>query len=276
MRPPPFEYLEPATVDEACAMLGSHVADVAVLAGGQSLVAQLNAREVRPAVVVAISGIAELRDTTRVGDAIRMGACVTQRAFQRHELAREVPLVLEALDHVGHVTTRNRGTIGGSIAFADPTAELPTALLALDGAVRLRSTAGERVLPAAELFLGPFRTALRPDELLTAVELPVAAAGWRWAFEQRHYRRHGKVSVAAGASPDGRAVRVALGGVGATPIGLPVQPEAGIGAAVAAAQALVVPAADHLATVAYRRRLLGVALTAALARVLGIDAEEAA
>lgn len=164
--------------------------------------------------------------------------------------------------------TRNRGTVGGSIAFADPTAELPTALLALDGAVRLRSAAGERTVAAAELFLGAFRSALRPDELLTAVEVPVAAPGWHWAFEQRHYRRHGKVSVAAGAAADGSAVTVAIGGVGATPLRLPVTPDTKVSDAVEAAQELLTPGPDHLASPAYRRQLLALALTAALTRVL--------
>lgn len=267
MRPAPFEYAEPGTVDEACALLTTHAGRVAVLAGGQSLVAQLNARTVRPAVVVGIRGLSGLTSADRVEDTLRIGAGVTQRAWQQHTLAEHAPLVRAALDHVGHVPTRNRGTIGGSVAFADPTAELPTALLALGGAVRLRSTAGERTLPAADLFAGRFRTTLRPDELLTAVEVPVAAVGTRWAFEQRHYRRHGKVSVAVTATPGG-ALTVAIGGVGDTPLLLPVTAETKVEAAVEAAQALLTPSPDHLASPAYRRQLLDLALTAALTRVL--------
>lgn len=267
MRPAPFEYLEPRTVDEACALLAEHAAGVAVLAGGQTLIAQLNAREVRPAVVVGIRAL-DLGAIARVGDTLRLGAGVTQRAFQQHALAALAPLLPAALDHVGHVPTRNRGTLGGSIAFAHPAAELPTALLAAAGGVRLRSAAGERTVAAAELFLGPCRSALRPDELLTAVEVPVAATGWRWAFEQRDYRRQGKVSVAAGAAPDGSAVTVALGGVGATPLLLPVTADTKIDEAVEAAQTLLTPNRDHLVSLNYRRQLLGVALTAALARVL--------
>ena len=268
MRPAPFEYLEPSTADEACELLAKHAASVAVLAGGQSLVAQLNAREVRPAVVVGIRRVADLARATRTGDTLTIGARVTQRAWQRDPLAEAAPLVMAALDHVGHVPTRNRGTLGGSIAFADPSAELPVALLALDGAVRLSSTEGERTVRAADLFLGAFRTARRADELLTAVEIPVAAAGSRWAFEQRHYRRHGKVSVAAGVAPDGGPVTVALGGAGRTPLRLAVDPEAGIDAALAAARELLVPGTDHLASLAYRGDLLDAALRAALTRVL--------
>ncbi len=268
MRPAPFAYLEPRTLDEACAVLHTHAGDVAVLAGGQSLVAQLNARTVRPGTVVAIRALVELTDSDRVEDALRIGAGVTQRGWQRSALADQAPLVRAALDHVGHVPTRNRGTIGGSIAFADPTAELPTALLALDGAVRLRSTAGERTVRAADLFLDRCRTSLRPDELLTAVEIPVATASTRWAFEQRHYRRHGKVSVAAVLSADG-TVRVAIGGVGDTPLLLPRTTETKVAAAVEAAQSLLTPSPDHLTSPAYRRQLLDLALTAALTRVLG-------
>jgi carbon-monoxide dehydrogenase medium subunit len=268
MRPAPFEYLEPRSVDEACALLATHAASVAVLAGGQSLVAQLNAREIRPAVVVGIRALTELVEATRDGDTLRIGAGVTQRGWERHDLADQAPLVLAALKHVGHVPTRNRGTLGGSIAFAHPAAELPTALLAVGGAVQLVSAAGARTVPADELFLGPCRSALRPDELLTAVEVPVSAAGWHWAFEQRDYRRHGKVSVATGAAPDGSAVTVALGGVGATPLLLPVTADTKIADAVDAAQELLTPTVDHLASLEYRRQLLTVALTAALTRVL--------
>lgn len=276
MRPAPFAYLEPRTVDEACAMLAEHAASVAVLAGGQTLVAQLNAREVRPAVVVGIRALAGLGLTARDGDVLRIGAGVTQRAWQRDPLAEGSPLVRAALDHVGHVPTRNRGTVGGSIAFAHPAAELPTALLALGGAVRLVSKQGERTVAATDLFLGPCRSALRPDELLTAVEVPVAAAGWRWAFEQRDYRRHGKVSVAAVAAPDGSALTVALGGVAATPVLLPVTADTKRDEAVEAAQELLTPNRDHLVSLDYRRQLLGVALTAALARVLAPAAGAAA
>jgi CO/xanthine dehydrogenase FAD-binding subunit len=264
MRPAPFDYAEPATVGEACALLAERAGEVAVLAGGQSLVAQLNAREVRPALVMGIRRLTELDGAAETGDTLRIGARITQRAWQQHPLAKTAPLLQAALDHVGHVPTRNRGTVGGSIAFADPTAELPTALLALDGAVRLRSSAGERTVRAADFFLGPFRSARRPDELLTAVEIPLAAAGRHWVFEQRHYRRHGKVSVAVVAAPDGGPVTVAVGGVGATPLCLPLAPDLGLPEAVAAATDLLVPGTDHLASDAHRRALLAAALTAAL------------
>lgn len=273
MRPAPFDYREPESVEEACLLLAEHPGQVAVLAGGQSLVPQLNARLRRPALVVGLARITELGGVTRDGAVLRIGATVTQRALQRSEQVRGgTPVLLTALDHVGHVPTRNRGTLGGSIAFADPAAELPVVLLGVGGAVRARSTEGERTIAAADLFAGAFRTALRPDELLTAVELPCSPPGWRWAFEQRHFRRHAKISVLAGTGPGGE-LAVALGGVGDVPVVLPgaaARHDAGGPAAVAAAAAdLVTPIADRYGSVDYRRALTVLAVTAAVGPVTG-------
>lgn len=261
MRPAPFRYREPRSLDEACAVLAAEPGEVAVLAGGQSLVPQLNARTRTPELVLAIGRVPELGSVTLDGDRLRIGAAVTQRAAQRAPLAARVPVLQEALGHVGHVPTRNRGTVGGSIAFADPTAELPLVLLALGGIAVAHSASGERRIPAAELFTGPFRTTLRPDELLTAVELPVADRPW--AFEQRHFRRHAKVSAVAGHDAGGALV-VAVTGVGGTPV---VVPAAAAGDVSGTAADLVVPTGDRYGSVTYRRRLVAVAVTAALSRV---------
>ncbi|BBG02400.1 MULTISPECIES: FAD binding domain-containing protein [Pseudonocardia] len=264
MRPAPFRYREPRSLDEACAVLAAEPGEVAVLAGGQSLVPQLNARTRTPQLVLAIGRVPELGGVTLDDDRLRIGAAVTQRAVQRDPLAARVPVLAEALGHVGHVPTRNRGTVGGSIAFADPAAELPLVLLGLGGSAVAHSASGERRIPAAELFTGPFRTSLRPDELLTAVELPVPAHPW--VFEQRHFRRHAKVSVVAGHDAGGALV-VAVTGVGETPVLVPV-PDTGDVAAVAATAAdLVVPNGDRYGSVTYRRRLVAVAVTAALSRI---------
>jgi carbon-monoxide dehydrogenase medium subunit len=276
MRPPPFEYLEPTTVAEACTELERHRERCAVLAGGQSLIAQLNARLRRPEFVLSIARIPELAATPLTGGELRIGAAVTQREVQRGTAGHALPLLCEALDCVGHVPTRNRGTVGGSIAFADPTAELPAVLLALGGSVRLRSADGERTVPAREFFLGPFRTAMWPDELLTSVCIPPPAGVW--AFEQRHFRRHAKVSVVAGLDGDA-GLTVAVAGVTDTPVLLPDAAErlAGAGsrtdgvASVAAAVAdMVTPNADHYGSPGYRRRLAAAATEAALRRVLGL------
>lgn len=264
MRPAPFRFREPRSLDEACAVLAAEPGEVAVLAGGQSLVPQLNARARTPDLVLAVGAIPGLGTLTVTGDRLRMGATVTQRAVQRDPLAAQVPVLLEALGFVGHVPTRNRGTIGGSIAFADPAAELPLVLIGLGGTVVARSVSGERRIPAGALFTGPFRTVLRPDELLIAVELPIPRHPW--VFEQRHFRRHAKVSALAG-HDDGGALVVAVTGVGGTPVAIP-RPDGGDPDAVAAAAAdLVVPTGDRYGPVAYRRRLVAVAVRSALSRI---------
>jgi carbon-monoxide dehydrogenase medium subunit len=273
MRPAPFEYLQPTTVEQACAVLAEHRGRAAVLAGGQSLVAQLNARQRRPEVVCDITRIPELAGVDVGGDRVSMGAAVTQRAAERGPASDALPVLGEALAHVGHVPTRNRGTVGGSIAHADPAAELPVLLLALGGSVRACSVDGERTIPAAQLFTGAFRTGLRPDELLTAVLLPVP--GGRWAFEQRDFRRHAKVSVVAGW--DGTRLTVAAAGVTDTPVivvnGVLDAPERAAREtaqeAARAAAGLVTPNADLYGAEPYRRRLVALAAEAAVRRVLG-------
>jgi carbon-monoxide dehydrogenase medium subunit len=228
-------------------------------------------------VVLSIGRVPELSVIELAGPELRLGAAVTQRTVQRSALAP--PVLREALDHVGHVPTRNRGTVGGSVAFADPTAELPAVLLALGGSVRLRHRAAERVVPAAELFTGPFRTAMRPDELLIDVLVPVPARNDRWAFEQRHFRRHAKVCAVAGAAEDRSTVSLALAGVTDTPVLVPDAvallhrvAEVGIDRARAdvadAVVGLVTPNADPYGSTAYRRRLAVEATSAALRRLL--------
>lgn len=262
MRPAPFEYVEPTSVADACAELHQRV-DAAVLAGGQSLIAELNARRRRPSALVGLRLIDELATVAERDGGLCIGASVTQRAVRGASAAPGV--LCEALDHVGHVPTRNRGTVGGSLAFADPTAELPAVLLGMGGSVCVRSVRGERVIEATELFTGPFRTALRPDELLTSVRLPVVVAGERWVFEQRHFRRHAKVSVVAGLR-DGR-VRVAVSGLADIPLLVQVLAEDADGLPEALAE-LVTPNADRYGSPAYRGRLVEVAARAAVRRLI--------
>jgi carbon-monoxide dehydrogenase medium subunit len=292
MRPPPFDYLEPTTVAQACAELERHRERCAVLAGGQSLIAELNTRLRRPEFVLSIARIPELAAVELTSSSggepggssaaqLRIGAAVTQRDVQRGLAGDTVPVLREALDRVGHVPTRNRGTVGGSVAFADPTAELPAVLLCLGATVALRSVAGERTVPAGEFFVGPFRTVMRPDELLVSVSLPIPAGGGGWAFEQRHFRRHAKVSVVAGLVDGlmgGRLV-VAAAGVTDTPVPLAdaaqrfgscASTSEGIAAVAAGVADLVTPNDDHYGSPEYRRRLAVAATDAALRRVLGI------
>ena len=183
MKPRPFDYARPDTVEEALAILAEHGDEARVLAGGQTLLAMLNLRLLAPAILVDISRIAEL-DGIREGDGrIEIGAAVTQnRLLDWPALAATLPLLAAALPFVGHFQTRNKGTVCGSIAHADPASEIPLVLAVLEGEVVLRSRGGTRVLAAAEFQQGMLATARAPDELITAVRFPVASGrGWRFA-----------------------------------------------------------------------------------------------
>lgn len=183
MKPPPFEYDDPSSVDETLALLAEHGDAAKLLAGGQSLVPLLNFRLARPDRLVDINKVAELDYLTLENGSLRIGALVRQSTLERSEdAARAVPLLREAVRFVGHVQIRNRGTVGGSVAHADPAAELPVALAALDARFRIRSARGDRTLAAEELFVTHLTTALEPDELLTEIEVPVPAVGTGYAF----------------------------------------------------------------------------------------------
>ena len=219
MKPAPFDYLRPCGVEEAVAALGEAGDDARILAGGLSLVPMMNFRVVTPAVVIDIGTIEELLAIEDDGPAVEVGAGVTQAALERWpNLARRLPLLADAFPHVGHYPTRARGTVGGSIAHADPSAELPLALAVLDGAVRLRSAGGERAVPARAFFEGPLETACREDEMVVATRWPSAARGGRHAFEEVALR-HGDFAIASCAVRlDDDLMTIGFGGVADTPI----------------------------------------------------------
>ena len=170
MKPARFGYRAPASLDEALPLLGL---ETAVLAGGQSLVPLLNLRLARPELVVDVNGIAELDYIRADEGALRIGALTRHLALERSELVgRRWPLLHKAVRLVGHPQIRTRGTVGGSVAHADPAAELPAALIALGARFHLRSSGGARALAASEFFLGPLYTAREEDELLVEVEVP--------------------------------------------------------------------------------------------------------
>ena len=198
MKPAPFDYLRPAVVEEALAALGEAGDDARILAGGLSLVPMMNFRVVSPAVVIDIGGLEELRQIVDEGSGIEVGAGVAQAALERWpDLAHRLALLAEAFPHVGHYPTRARGTVGGSVAHADPSAELPLALAVLDGTVRLRSAAGgERLVPARAFFEGALETACREDEMVVATRWPGAAPGARHAFDEVALR-HGDFAIAS-------------------------------------------------------------------------------
>jgi carbon-monoxide dehydrogenase medium subunit len=212
VKPPPFEYHAPATVAEAVALLG-WLEEAKVLAGGQSLVPLLNFRLARPAHLVDINGVPDLDRVYERDGGVAVGATVRQSTAERHPLlAARCPLVPLALHHVAHHVIRNRGTVCGSVAHADPAAELCAALLVLDGAVVARSQRGERTIAAADFFLGTFETALRPDELVAEVWFPRHGDDVALVEESR---RHGDYAM-AGVVRAGD--RLALFGVAPTPV----------------------------------------------------------
>lgn len=217
MKPAPFLYERPESVKEAVALLAEYGEDAKVLAGGQSLVPMLNMRLARPSVLVDVNRL-PLGEVTRVNGEWRVGALVRQA--DRRLL--EIPLLTECLPHVGHFVTRNRGTVGGSIAHADAAAELPLALTALGGSV---VTSGGRTIPAEELFVTHFTTILEPGELLVETLWPAASPVHSYAFEELA-QRHGDFALcmaAAVASPN--SLRVVLGSVVDRPTLLEVDPE---------------------------------------------------
>jgi aerobic carbon-monoxide dehydrogenase medium subunit len=195
VKPPPFEYRAPATLEEALELLARYGDEAKVLAGGQSLVPVLNFRLARPAVLIDLNGIAGLAGIRNGDGALRLGAMTRQRAAERSaEVAAAAPLVRDALGFVAHPQIRNRGTVGGSVAHADPAAELPAVMLALDARLGLRRGGAERWLTAGEFFTGLFSTALQPDELLVEIEVPRPPPGAGWAFDEVA-RRHGDYAL---------------------------------------------------------------------------------
>jgi aerobic carbon-monoxide dehydrogenase medium subunit len=222
VKPAPFDYARARSVEHAVELLDREGARV--LAGGQSLIATLNMRLSSPSLLVDINDIAGLDGIARHNGHVEIGALVRHAKAERSaELAQAAPLIARALPHIGHPAIRNRGTIGGSVAFADPAAELPACLLALDGEVDIAGPAGSRTVKADDFFKGLFDTALGPRDVLTAIRLPAATGDTRVGFAELA-RRHGDyamVGLAAAARANGKNltdVRLAFFGVGATPV----------------------------------------------------------
>lgn len=270
MKPVAFEYCRPDTLDEAVALLEEFGPDASVLAGGMSLGAMLNMRLVRPVAVIDIKRIAGL-DSVRVNGEIRTGATLRQAAaLEDGALMRAVPLLGLVLPHVGHFQTRNRGTLGGSVSHADPSSEIPLALVTLGGSVELQSKRGTRRVPARAFFLGILTTQRQPDELLTALLWPKADPEAGCAFAEIA-QRHGDFAIVACAAvatlkADGSlcTLTFGLGGVESRPIVadtgefLGQRADAALAAQIASATArAVTPLIDFKATGDYRRALVG-------------------
>jgi carbon-monoxide dehydrogenase medium subunit len=224
MKPVPFEYHRPATLAETFDLLDRYGDDGRLLAGGQSLVPALNLRLAAPRAVIDINRIPDLDGIRLTGDGLVIGALARQDVLERSPLVREhAPLIAAALPHVGHSAIRARGTIGGSLALADPAAELPACVVALGATIRVGRRGGSRDIEAAEFFRGVYTTALAPGEIVTEILVPRAAAGWRWGFDELA-RRHGDFALAgltAGAAVTAGAIaqpRLVFFGVGTRPV----------------------------------------------------------
>jgi len=222
VKPAPFAYKKARSLDEAVALLADQ--DARLLAGGQSLIASLNMRLSQPSLLIDINGIAGLDNITLKNNVVEIGALTRYAQAGRNEIiARHAPLIAKALPHIGHAAIRNRGTIGGSIAYADPAAELPACLLALGGEVVVTGPSGARLIAADDFFRGLFETALRPQEIVTAIRVPAARPDSRCGFAELA-RRHGDyaiVGLAASARAAGRGyvhMRFGFFGVGAKPL----------------------------------------------------------
>ena len=224
MKAPAFGYIQPKTVDDALECLQQHGSDATVLAGGQSLMASLNMRLSNPAVLIDINDIDELSGINMVENRLRIGAMTRQVELEHSTLvSQHAPLITMVIPHIAHPAIRNRGTIGGSIVFADPAAELPACMVALNGQMVAQGPDGGRRITATEFFQDLFETALADNELLTAIEIPVADENQRFGFRELT-RRHGDYAIVGlcassdWSSDDLTELRLAYFNVGPRPI----------------------------------------------------------
>lgn len=282
MKPPPFKYLAPDSLEQALELMAQYGKEAKLLAGGQSLIPAMNFRVAQPAVLVDLNRITALDYIQTQGDgSLAVGAMTRQRELEFDpQIAARVPLLHECMPHVAHPQIRNRGTLGGSLAHADPAAELPVVALASSARMRAQSSQGERWVEADQFFQGMFTTALQPGEILVEVVFPPAQAGTGWSFLEASRRRgdYAMMGVAAGLNLDAEGIcieaRLVYMNAGDGPIaarqaaaglaGQPAGPEA-FEQAAAAAQQEIDPLGNVHASVAYQRHLATVLTRRALA-----------
>jgi len=279
MKLPPFEYACPTSIFEAVALLASHDGEAKLLAGGQSLVPMMAFRVASPSLLVDLRKLAELRQIGITQDGVVLGAMVRWRDILEDErLKTEHPLLVAAVEHVAHYQIRNRGTVGGSIAHADPAAEMPGIVVTCEAQIAVMGKGGGRTIAAGDFFRGPLMTALEADEIITEIRLPLWPAKRRFGF-QEFSRRRGDFAMAAAAvfydEDNGKARNAHVGAIGVadSPLRLPSVEaiingqkvdDAVIAKAEAAASAAVDPADDIHASGAYRKALVGVMVERAL------------
>ena len=288
MKPPRFAYHAPQSLREASETLHELGEDAVVLGGGQSLVPMLNLRLVNPGHVVDLGAVPGLDGVTASNGTLEVGAMTTHRRMERDPLVGQVaPLAQRAASHIGYPAIRNRGTIGGSLAHADPAAEWPIVVLALDGEIALTSSSGRRAISGEDFFLSMFTTAKRPDEVLTSVRLSTRfARHWGFSEFQRRAGDFATVAVAVGCVIDSgriREARVGIAGVAERPLRCPEAEQALVAEvrepereAAAAAREVVEPVSDCHGSAAFRKRLVFAetlrAATQALSRCRGSTA----
>jgi aerobic carbon-monoxide dehydrogenase medium subunit len=279
MKLPPFEYACPTSISEAVALLASHDGEAKPLAGGQSLVPMLAFRVASPSLLVDLRKLAELREIRITQDGVSLGAMVRWRdILEDARLSTAHPLLVAAVEHVAHYQIRNRGTVGGSMAHADPAAEMPGIAVTCEAQIAAIGRSGARVIAAADFFRGPLMTALKPDEIITEIRLPLWPAKCRFGFEE-FARRRGDFAMAAAAvfyeDENGRARNAHVGviGIGDRPLRLPSVEavingqkvdDAVIAKAEVATSAAVDPPDDIHSSGAYRKALVGVMVERAL------------
>lgn len=280
MKSAAFSIVVPSCVDEAIDSLVRYGPDARLLAGGQSLVPAMAMRLVSPAVIVDLGRVRELTHITRVGDHVAIGATTKQRAVERSaQVAASVQLLALAVPQIAHATVRNQGTLGGSIAQAEPTAELPTVAIALDAVVTVAGPNGVRVVPAGEFFVGAQQTCLAHDEMVVEIRYPIDPVGAGWAFEEVG-RRPGDVAIVGVAAmirlaPSGviTEARIAISSVASTPLRMADAEAMLIGSEPTAERfaelaslvaASLTPPSDLNGTSTYRRHLAGVLVRRAL------------
>lgn len=283
MKASAFSYARATSVANALELLGTHGDRAKVLSGGQSLMPALNLRLISPELIVDIGELAELRVIAVSGDVLRIGSLTRHVDLQRSpEVAAHAPLLTEAVAHVAHPAIRNRGTLGGSLAHADPASELPACMVALNATIIVRGPSGERRIAAVDFFKGIYETGLSPDELLISVELPVGRKGSAHFFHEFARRRgdYAIAGLAAQAIMDGGLftdLRLAFFAVGDRPvlagaasglIGVPITPALLLDASATLGQELD-PQEDQQASASMRRHLAKVLMRRCVAALLG-------
>jgi aerobic carbon-monoxide dehydrogenase medium subunit len=284
MKLPSFDYACPATIAEAIALLAAHGGEAKPIAGGQSLVPMLAFRLTAPTLLVDLRKLSELRQIKITDAGVTLGAMVRWRDILDEPRLRQAhPLLVAAVEHIAHYQIRNRGTVGGSLAHADPAAELPGIAVTCDAGIVALGSAGPRVIAAADFFRGALMTALRPDEIVTEIRFPAWPRQRRYGFRE-FARRRGDFALAAAAvtfdeiEKKFRNVRVGAVGIGDRPMRVAAaeraleggeMTEATIAGCAAAASTAVAPADDIHASAAYRKTLIGVMVERALRDAAG-------